>query len=476
MLRLLCVASFLFFFVHQCASFRIAPSRGRRSALPQAVRKRSPRWSSHSSVLYQEPEDQETGVEEEVEEEEEEGESFGDFIQEYERPDLKKLGIDLEAYKGVTDPKEIERLDQLIGEEAIEKTGFPRQVRGQWISPFVLDREQYERLAGQKAEKRDLVKARLEAEAERGEEDDDSEMEYEEGDWYEGEGETEGEEGSWDEGEGDTEGEEGNWVEDEEGNAEWVGGEEESDGESAESEEGLRDPESFLESIEEDEADELEEGEDELGDVEEETKKAVERTKAAKAGKAVAEEVLINLEDVPFSSEFERKVLQRAYAAPWKLHDRDVGSVETQIAALSARIILLTEHCAANIHDKPARRGLEAAIEKRKRFLQYVAKRDPIKYSALITRLGIFPVTIRGSVAAQVPELKYATRPNVQTQWEAIPTRQDIQLNVLWKENNMRQRGRKMVKTGLRKTQKAFIREGSLAAAALGTSSNDERQ
>jgi len=70
-------------------------------------------------------------------------------------------------------------------------------------------------------------------------------------------------------------------------------------------------------------------------------------------------------------------------------HEGDTGSPEVQIAILSERIKQLTEHLRQHPHDKHSRLGMFKMIGKRRRLLDYLAKKDIERYRALIVKLGI---------------------------------------------------------------------------------------
>ncbi len=67
----------------------------------------------------------------------------------------------------------------------------------------------------------------------------------------------------------------------------------------------------------------------------------------------------------------------------------DTGSPEVQVAILTSRINQLTEHLKEHKHDHHSRRGLLLLVGRRRRLLQYLAKKDIERYRALIERLGI---------------------------------------------------------------------------------------
>ena len=72
-----------------------------------------------------------------------------------------------------------------------------------------------------------------------------------------------------------------------------------------------------------------------------------------------------------------------------KTHENDTGSPEVQVAILTARIQQLTEHLKIHKHDNHSRRGLLKMVGKRRKLLDYLAKKDIERYRALIAKLGI---------------------------------------------------------------------------------------
>ncbi|MBA2478500.1 MAG: 30S ribosomal protein S15 [Actinomycetota bacterium] len=69
--------------------------------------------------------------------------------------------------------------------------------------------------------------------------------------------------------------------------------------------------------------------------------------------------------------------------------DADTGSPEVQVALLSKRIAELTEHLKVHKHDHHSRRGLLLLVGRRRRLLNYLAKKDIARYRELIARLGL---------------------------------------------------------------------------------------
>jgi small subunit ribosomal protein S15 len=78
-----------------------------------------------------------------------------------------------------------------------------------------------------------------------------------------------------------------------------------------------------------------------------------------------------------------------ATIAEHRLHDTDTGSPEVQVALLTERITLLTEHLKVHKGDHHTRRGLMKIIGRRRRLLDYVRDNDVERYRSIIGRLGI---------------------------------------------------------------------------------------
>jgi len=67
----------------------------------------------------------------------------------------------------------------------------------------------------------------------------------------------------------------------------------------------------------------------------------------------------------------------------------DTGSPEVQVALLSNRISMLTEHFKVNNKDHHSRRGLLAMVSQRRKLLDYLKRKHGDRYQALIERLGL---------------------------------------------------------------------------------------
>ena len=81
----------------------------------------------------------------------------------------------------------------------------------------------------------------------------------------------------------------------------------------------------------------------------------------------------------------QKKEIMTAYA----VHPGDTGSPEVQIAMLSKRIALLTEHLKSHKKDHHSRRGLLKMVGRRRNLLAYLQNKDINRYRALGEKLGL---------------------------------------------------------------------------------------
>ena len=72
-----------------------------------------------------------------------------------------------------------------------------------------------------------------------------------------------------------------------------------------------------------------------------------------------------------------------------KIHEKDTGSPEVQIAILTKRINELTEHLRTHKKDHSSRRGLLKMVSKRNSLLKYLTREDRSRYQQIIGRLGL---------------------------------------------------------------------------------------
>jgi small subunit ribosomal protein S15 len=73
----------------------------------------------------------------------------------------------------------------------------------------------------------------------------------------------------------------------------------------------------------------------------------------------------------------------------FQAREGDTGSPEVQIALLSERINLLTEHLKKHKKDHSSRRGLLKMVGKRRRLLDYLNRVDARRYEKVIKELGL---------------------------------------------------------------------------------------
>ena len=81
--------------------------------------------------------------------------------------------------------------------------------------------------------------------------------------------------------------------------------------------------------------------------------------------------------------------VKKSIMTEYATHEGDTGSPEVQVAMLSKRIADLTEHLKEHKHDHHSRRGLLLLVGRRRRLLNYLAKKDINRYRALIEKLGL---------------------------------------------------------------------------------------
>jgi small subunit ribosomal protein S15 len=73
----------------------------------------------------------------------------------------------------------------------------------------------------------------------------------------------------------------------------------------------------------------------------------------------------------------------------YKIHDKDTGSPEVQIAILTTRINELTDHLRTHKKDHSSRRGLLKMVSKRNHLLKYLTRTNRTRYQQIIGRLGL---------------------------------------------------------------------------------------
>lgn len=73
----------------------------------------------------------------------------------------------------------------------------------------------------------------------------------------------------------------------------------------------------------------------------------------------------------------------------FRIHEKDTGSADVQIALLTDRINRLTEHLQKNNKDHSSRRGLLMMVSQRRRLLDYLHTTDTSRYQAVTKKLKL---------------------------------------------------------------------------------------
>jgi len=97
---------------------------------------------------------------------------------------------------------------------------------------------------------------------------------------------------------------------------------------------------------------------------------------------------------IPYSRESTNKTMSTTVVKPeiiaeYKIHEKDTGSSEVQVALLTARINHLTEHLRTHRKDFHSRRGLLQMASRRRKLLDYLKKHNLPKYSELLQKLNL---------------------------------------------------------------------------------------
>ena len=71
------------------------------------------------------------------------------------------------------------------------------------------------------------------------------------------------------------------------------------------------------------------------------------------------------------------------------IHDKDVGSTEVQIGLLTNKISKLAEHFKNAKKDKHSSVGMTKSVNKRKKLLSYLKKKNPTSYQKVIKQLNL---------------------------------------------------------------------------------------
>ena len=79
----------------------------------------------------------------------------------------------------------------------------------------------------------------------------------------------------------------------------------------------------------------------------------------------------------------------QAIIKEYQKDENDTGSIDVQVALLTARIRHLTEHFKTHNKDHHSRRGLLRLVSQRKKLLSYIKNNNITEYANLISRLSL---------------------------------------------------------------------------------------
>jgi len=82
--------------------------------------------------------------------------------------------------------------------------------------------------------------------------------------------------------------------------------------------------------------------------------------------------------------EEKQKVLEQA-----RIHEKDTGSPEAQVALLSEEIERLTIHLKKHAKDFHSKRGLLKMVSKRRSLLDYLKNEDEKRYGQIVKKIGL---------------------------------------------------------------------------------------
>ena len=70
-----------------------------------------------------------------------------------------------------------------------------------------------------------------------------------------------------------------------------------------------------------------------------------------------------------------------------RMHEKDTGSADVQVALLTARITQLTEHLKTHVKDHSSRRGLLMLVARRRKLLDYLKRTQNERYKTALEKL-----------------------------------------------------------------------------------------
>ena len=87
---------------------------------------------------------------------------------------------------------------------------------------------------------------------------------------------------------------------------------------------------------------------------------------------------------MPLEKDKKQEIIEK-----FRVHEKDSGSPEVQIALLTERIRELTNHFQVHKKDFHSRRGLLKLVGQRRRLLDYLKSRKIDKYRKIVKELGL---------------------------------------------------------------------------------------
>ncbi|RJR30740.1 MAG: 30S ribosomal protein S15 [Candidatus Latescibacterota bacterium] len=84
-----------------------------------------------------------------------------------------------------------------------------------------------------------------------------------------------------------------------------------------------------------------------------------------------------------------QKEIKKDVITRYRLHDKDSGSPEVQVALLTERINQLAKHFQVHKKDFASRRGLLKLVSQRRKLLDYLRNNRIDKYRAIIKELNL---------------------------------------------------------------------------------------
>ncbi|KEP65806.1 UNVERIFIED_CONTAM: ribosomal protein RPS15 [Hammondia hammondi] len=129
---------------------------------------------------------------------------------------------------------------------------------------------------------------------------------------------------------------------------------------------------------------------------------------AAEEGQRAQQAWEVDYKDLDPSGPFQQEFLKTHYRRGFRLHEADCGSEGFQVASLTARINYLTQHMVRHRKDLSCVRGLRALVVRRRKHLQYLARKKPETYLRVLRALNLKPVVVPGTAAKFDKRLQYA--------------------------------------------------------------------